>query len=62
MLNGEGTQIGTVLLPNPFLSNRQDILPEPDFSRLACWDLLRERLLRLGPDPKDRTGTGFAHG
>ncbi|MEM9040727.1 MAG: hypothetical protein AAGD33_12595 [Actinomycetota bacterium] len=62
LLNGEGTQIGTVLLPNPFLSNRQAALPEPDWSRLVCWDLLRERFLGLGPDPRDRTGAGFAHG
>lgn len=62
LLNGEGTQIGSVLLPNPFLSNRQEILPEPDWDRLACWDLLRERFLGLLPDPKDRTGAGFAHG
>ena len=62
MVNGEGTQLATFFLPNPFLSNRQEILAEPDWSHLACWDLLRERFLGLGPDPKDRTGRGFAHG
>ncbi|CAI7978764.1 transposase [Frankia sp. Hr75.2] len=34
----------------------------PDFSRLAAWDALRERYLGLGPDPRDRSGTGFRHG
>ncbi|MCK9932713.1 hypothetical protein MXD62_37195 [Frankia sp. Mgl5] len=34
----------------------------PDFGRLAAWDALRERYLGLGPDPRDRSGTGFRHG
>jgi len=62
MFNGEGTQLCTVLLPNPFLSDTQQVLLEPDWSRLAAWDQLRATYLGLGPDPVDRSGRGFAHG
>jgi hypothetical protein len=51
----------TVMLPNPFLSDTQQILDTPDFSRLAAWDHLRGAYLGLPPDPYDRTGTGFRH-
>ncbi|MHC5705262.1 DUF7676 family protein [Streptomyces tirandamycinicus] len=61
LFNGRDEQMMTVLLPNPFLTDRQDILEEPDFSRLAAWDALRERFLGLAPDPLDRTGKGFRH-
>ncbi len=51
----------TVLLPNPFLTDRQGLLDTPDFTRLAAWDALRDRfLLGLAPDPLDRTGK-FRH-
>ncbi len=62
LINGEGTQTANVILPNPFLSNRQEILAEPDWERLRCWDDLRATYLGLDPDPLDRTGRGFAHG
>ncbi|MDH2390923.1 hypothetical protein QCN29_19430 [Streptomyces sp. HNM0663] len=62
LFNGRDEQMMTVLLPNPFLSDRQSILDAPDFGRLAAWDELRERFLSLPPDPLDRTGKGFAHG
>ena len=61
LFNGEGTQLITVLLPNPFLSNEQLPLSPPEFDRLAAWDELRRRYLELDPDPKDRLGTGFVH-
>ena len=61
LFNGEDTQLLTVLLPNPFLSNRQEPLAEPDFDRLEAWDHLRAKFLGLEPDPKDRLGTGFVH-
>lgn len=61
LYNGEGTQQLTVMLPNPFLSDTQDILTRPDFDRLAAWDQLRADYLGLGPDDLDRTGTGFSH-
>lgn len=59
--NGEGTQIMTVMLPNPSLSDTQQILDEPDFDRLAAWDQLRATYLGLEPDPLDRSGRGFRH-
>lgn len=62
MFNAIDEQMMTVLLPNPFLSDSQELLDTPDFSRLAAWDALRERYLGLGPDPLDRSGTGFRHG
>lgn len=61
LFNGRGEQMMTVLLPNPFLTDRQGVRDTPDFSRLAAWDTLRERFLGLGPDPLDRSGLGFAH-
>nr|WP_199565457.1 hypothetical protein [Spongiactinospora rosea] len=52
----------TVLLPNPFLTDRQQILDPPNFDRLAVWDELRATYLGLEPDPLDRAGKGFRHG
>jgi hypothetical protein len=62
MFNGAGEQQMTVLLPNPFLDDDQHESSAPDWSRLACWDRLRERFLGLSPDPKDRTAQRFHHG
>ncbi|MCP5025013.1 MAG: nitrile hydratase subunit beta [Actinomycetia bacterium] len=62
MFNGDGDQQLTVLLPNPFLSDQSQLLPEPDWSRLELWDSLREQYLSLPPDPADRLGTEFVHG
>lgn len=62
LFNGAGEQQITVLLPSPFLSDRQDILDQPDFDRLYLWDRLRTKYLGLEPDETDRTGTGFRHG
>lgn len=61
MFNGDGDQQLTVLLPNPFLTDQSQPLPEPDWSRLELWDSLRERYLSLPPDPADRLGTEFVH-
>lgn len=60
LFNGRGEQMTTVLLPNPFLTDRQEVLDAPDFSRLAVWDSLRALFLGLPEDPLDRTGKGFA--
>jgi hypothetical protein len=51
----------TILLPNPFLDDDQHVLSAPDWSRLALWDLLRERYLGLTSDPLDRTADGLRH-
>ncbi|GAA4137509.1 DUF7676 family protein [Actinomadura keratinilytica] len=61
MFNGRGEQLITVMLPNPFLTDTQQILSPPDFDRLAAWDDLRATYLGLPPDPFDRTGKGFRH-
>jgi hypothetical protein len=63
LFNGAGEQQLTILLPNPFLSpDGDEILQEPDWSRLALWDELRARWTGSpGPDPLDRSGTGFTH-
>lgn len=60
LFNGRDEQMMTVLLPNPFLTDRQEVLDTPDFSRLAAWDSLRALFLGLPEDPLDRTGKGFA--
>ncbi|MEU8205844.1 hypothetical protein [Streptosporangium sp. NPDC049046] len=62
MFNGQGDQLMTVLLPNPFLTDRQQILDPPDYDRLIAWDELRAAYLGIGPDPLDRAGKGFKHG
>lgn len=51
----------TIMLPNPFLTREQQLLDEPDFSRLTAWDELRREFLGLSPDSLDRAGKGFAH-
>jgi hypothetical protein len=61
MFNGADEQQLTIFLPNPFLSKDMKILKEPDWDRLALWDLLRKRYLGLDPDPKDRAATRFWH-
>jgi hypothetical protein len=61
--NGHGEQQATIVFPNPFLStDGTKVLREPDWSRLALWDEMRSRHLGIqGPDPVDRSGTGFRH-
>jgi hypothetical protein len=61
MFNGDDDQQLNVLLPNPFLDDDDRPLDEPDWSRLACWDELRRRVLALAPDPADRLGRDFRH-
>jgi hypothetical protein len=45
MWNGFGEQMTTVFLPNPFLSDAQQILPEPQWERLRLWYELRAKYL-----------------
>lgn len=61
MFNGDGDQMITVLLPNPFLTSDQQLLDEPDWSHLDLWDRLRADYMALSPDPADRLATEFAH-
>jgi hypothetical protein len=57
LFNGAGEQQITVILPNPFLdAEREKIVEEPDWSRLALWDALRARWFGWGDaDPVDRS-------
>ena len=61
--NGHGEQQATIVFPNPFLSaDGTKVIREPDWSRLALWDEMRSRYAGIqGPDPVDRSGTGFRH-
>jgi hypothetical protein len=52
MWNGFGEQMTTVFLPNPFLSDAQKILREPQWERLRLWYELREKYLGE-PMPQD---------
>lgn len=61
LCNGAGEEQITILLPNPFLSDAMEVLPEPDWDRLALWDHLRARYLGIGPDPRDRSAPAFFH-
>jgi hypothetical protein len=61
MFNGDGDQMLTILLPNPFLSDDQRLLAKPDWSRLSLWDQLRRHYLDLPADPSDRLGDSFVH-
>lgn len=61
LFNGRDEQLMTALLPNPFLTRTQQLLDDPDWTRLALWDQLRSTYLGLGPDPRDRIGRGFRH-
>ena len=62
LFNGAGEQQMTVLFPNPFIGDDDNILPEPDWSRLAVWDDLLRRYLGREPDGRDRLAQGFACG
>jgi hypothetical protein len=61
LYNGDGDQMLTVLLPNPFLDDEDRVVAEPNWERLSLWDDLRRRFLQLPPDPVDRIGHGLAH-
>jgi hypothetical protein len=64
LFNGHGEQQITILLPNPFLSPETDkVVKTPDWSRLALWDLIRQRWFGFAePDPFDRSAKRFSHG
>lgn len=56
LLNGEGGQQVTFMLPSPFLTDDQQAMDQPDWGRLALWDRLRQKYLGIGPDPIDWPG------
>lgn len=58
MFTAAGDQQLTVFLPNPFLDDDGHLAKQPDWSKLAAWDALREAFLGLPPDPLDRSGSG----
>lgn len=62
LFNGRGEQQITFMLPNPYLTDDQQIREEPDWSRLTLWERLRQKYLGIGPDPIDLTAPGFRHG
>jgi hypothetical protein len=62
LFNGRGEQMMTLMLPNPFLTNDQQIRDKPAWGQLELWDRLRAKYLGLDPDPIDRSGKGFHHG
>ena len=62
LYNGRDEQMMTLMLPNPFLTNVQQLRDEPAWEQLELWDRLRATYLGLSPDPHDRGGKGFQHG
>lgn len=62
LFNGRDEQMMTMLLPNPFLTNHQQIRDRPDWRQLELWDKLRQVYLGLPADSLDRAGTGFPPG
>ncbi|MFZ2529558.1 MAG: hypothetical protein WAX14_18205 [Rhodococcus sp. (in: high G+C Gram-positive bacteria)] len=61
MFNGRDEQMLTIMLPNPFLTNTQQLTDEPIWEHLEAWDRIRADFLGLASDPRDRTGSGFRH-
>ena len=62
LYNGRDEQLMTLMLPNPFLTNDQQLRDQPAWAQLELWDKLRAHYLGMNPDPLDRAGTGFQHG
>lgn len=57
--NGYGEQMTTVFLPNPRISDDQELLPKPDWSRLDLYYRLREQFLGE-PMPTDLEAAALA--
>ncbi|MFN3609114.1 MAG: hypothetical protein ACK4Y9_08625 [Hyphomonas sp.] len=62
LFNGAGEPQISIFLPNPFLTDDDQVSDEADFSRLVLWDSLMRRYAGQDPDPLDRQGKGFRHG
>lgn len=61
LFNGNNENQIYIFLPNPFLTDEMKFRKQPDWSRLALWDDLRQRYLGLPPDAKDRSGSTMFH-
>lgn len=61
LFNGADEQQMTIFFPNPFISDDDQIMKEPDWSRLAMWDDFQSRYLGRPQDELDRRGKGFSH-
>ena len=60
--NGCDGQMMTLMLPNPFLTNVQQLGDESAWEQPELWDRLRATYLGQDPDSYDRGGKGFRHG
>ena len=60
LINGAGEPQMTIFFPNPFLSDDDEILAEPDWSRLTIWQDVLGKYLGQAPDPRDRSAKGFS--
>ncbi|MEM7221906.1 MAG: hypothetical protein AAF495_02940 [Pseudomonadota bacterium] len=60
LINGAGEPQMTIFFPNPFLSDDDEILAEPQWERLSVWQELLKRYLGQPPDPRDRSAQGFS--
>lgn len=56
--NGAGEPQLSVFFPNPFLADDQ-LLEQPDWSKLEAWETFGRRYLGREPDGLDRLGKGF---
>ncbi|OBJ71109.1 hypothetical protein [Mycobacterium sp. 1274756.6] len=59
LFNGRDEQMMTILLPNPFLTNDQQLREHPDWRQLELWDRLRQVFLGLPADDRDRASLGY---
>lgn len=59
MFNGASEPQISVLFPNPWLNEADQIVQRPDWNRLTMWEELTARYLGRPPDPKDRSAMGF---
>ena len=62
LFNGAGDPQIAIFMPNPFLTDDDQLAEENDFSRLELWDYLMARYAGHGEDPLDRQGKGVRHG
>jgi hypothetical protein len=59
MFNGKDEPQITVLFPNPYVTNDDEVTDNPDWSRIEVWEELLPRYTGNAPDGLDRQGRGF---